>query len=153
MILRRMRRLVRGLCLSAATVLAVCLVVVVPGGAHIERPSYWPLPGPDCTVHPCAGGAVPTARSLASALKHTVGSRTRVVCQRDSLTRLTGSIRRALKRGYYIRPTDHRTFSRRDARRLLAINRQLFMRCGFHQIQPAVNSSHNNDRVVVLPGV
>ena len=106
------------MCLSAAMALAVCLVVVVPGAAHIERPSYWPLPAPDCSVHPCAGGAVPVARSLASALNHTAGSKTRVVCQPDSLRRLTTSLRRAQQRGYDIRPTDHRKFSAGQAKRL-----------------------------------
>jgi len=28
--------------------------------AHIERASYWPDPAPDCSVNPCAGGALPT---------------------------------------------------------------------------------------------
>jgi hypothetical protein len=32
------------------------------------------------------------------------------------------------------------------------INRKLFKRCKFHQIQPAVTKSGNNDRVVVMPG-
>jgi hypothetical protein len=44
--------------------------LLLPGGAlaHIERASYWPNPAPDCSVTPCAGGEVPTARSLASAV-------------------------------------------------------------------------------------
>jgi hypothetical protein len=36
--------------------------------AHVERSAYWPDPAPDCSVTPCAGGAVPTARSLAWSL-------------------------------------------------------------------------------------
>src|SRR5437763_881680 len=36
--------------------------------AHIERASYWPDPAPDCSISPCAGGQVPTARSLESAV-------------------------------------------------------------------------------------
>jgi len=45
-----------------------CLLAPVLAFGHIERASYWPLPGADCSVDPCAGGAVPTARSLDSAL-------------------------------------------------------------------------------------
>ena len=41
----------------------------------------------------------------------------------------------------------------RGARRLANINRRLFARCKFHQIQTAVFASHNNDRIVVMPGV
>ena len=36
--------------------------------AHPERPSYWPDPAPDAAVSPAAGGKVPQARSLASAV-------------------------------------------------------------------------------------
>ena len=119
---------------------------------HIERSSYWPNPAPDCSIQPCAGGHVPAARSLASALKRTRRSKTRVVCQRNSLRILRRSIRRARRRGYFIRPTDHRKFGKRAGRRLLALNRKLYKRCHFHQIQPAVTASHNNDRVVIMPG-
>ena len=49
--------------------------------AHVERPSYWPDPKPDCTISPCAGGEVPTARSLASALDDAPPGKTLVVCQ------------------------------------------------------------------------
>jgi hypothetical protein len=133
--------------------MAVALVMCAAAAAHIERPSYWPLPGPDCSIHPCAGGAVPTARSLASALKHTKGSKTRVVCQSGSLKRLRRSIHYDRKHGYFIRPTDHRTLTKRAGKRLLAINKKLLARCHFHKIQPAVTASHNNDRVVIMPGV
>ena len=121
--------------------------------AHVERSSYWPNPAPDCSIKPCAGGKVPHARSLASALRRTAKTKTRVVCHRNSLKLLARSIRRARKHGYFLRPTDHRRFSARAGNRLRKINRRLFARCHYHQIQPAVNASRNNDRIVILPGV
>jgi len=137
-----------------ALVLAVgILLVPTAASAHIERPSYWPLPGPDCSITPCAGGVVPTQRTLASALTASAISTTRVVCQPDSLTRLQASIAAAEAHGYNIRPTDHRSFSVAQGNQLMAINTQLFARCTFHEIQPAVTASHNNDRVVIMPGV
>ena len=96
---------------------------------------------------------MPKARSLASSLVRTPRSTTRVVCQPGSLKLLTASVKAARKHGYWLRPTDHRTFSARAARRLLAINRKLYGRCRYREIQPAVTASHNNDRVVIMPGV
>src|SRR5947209_20345976 len=103
-----MSGVLRGARLGAPIALVAVLLVHAIAVAHIERPSYWPLPGPDCSIHPCAGGAVPKARSLASALKRSRRSKTRVVCQRNSLKLLRASIRCARKHGYVIRPTDHR---------------------------------------------
>jgi hypothetical protein len=129
------------------------LLIAAPAPAHVERASYWPDPAADCSVTPCAGGAVPKARSLASALNRKLPGSTRVVCQRGSKAVLARSIRRARKHGYDIRPSDHRAFGARAAKRLKAINAKLFKRCRFHEIQPAVTASHNNDRVVVMPGL
>jgi hypothetical protein len=137
---------------SLAAALLVAMALPAGALAHIERSSYWPDPAPDCSVHPCAGGDVPAARSLVSALKRSRGSRTRVVCKANSLGMLDRSIRRARKSGYNIRPTDHRGLSARDARALKATNRALFALCRFHEIQAAVTASHNNDRVVIMPG-
>jgi hypothetical protein len=135
--------------------LAVAGVVVTPqlASAHVERPSYWPDPAPDCSVSPCAGGVVPQARSLASALDRTQPGKTRVVCQSDSLDRVRQAISSALVNGYDIRPTDHRTLSASEADALLSVNKKLFNRCSYDEIQPAINDSGNNDRVVVMPGV
>ena len=36
---------------------------------------------------------------------------------------------------------------------LLAINEKLFTLCKYGEIQPAVTASHNNDRVVIMPGL
>ncbi len=78
---------------------------------------------------------------------------TRVVCRPDSLKLLNASIKTARKSGYDIRPHDHRSFSAAQAKKLRAVNRKLFKRCAFKEIQPAVTASHNNERVVVMPGL
>ena len=124
-----------------------------PASAHVERPSYWPDPKADCSVSPCAGGKVPTIRSLKSSLYYSPPGATRVVCKSDSLDRLKTSITHARKYGYKIRPTDHHSFSADQAKELLYINTQLFKRCKYHEIQPAITASHNNDRVVVMSGL
>jgi hypothetical protein len=141
---------------ALATVVAVLGLVIVPTSAaqaHVERPSYWPNPKADCTVSPCAGGKVPKARTLASALDTSKRGETFVVCKDDSMQRLRKSVKRALKHGYHIRPTDHRKLSKAKARSLLAINKKLFAQCRTHVIQKAVNKAGNNDRVVVMPGL
>jgi hypothetical protein len=124
-----------------------------PASAHVERPSYWPDPKPDCAVSPCAGGKVPSARSLTSALDDSQPGNTRVVCQSDSLNRAKAAIAKAQKYGYNIRPYDHRSLSSDEAKTLLWANTKLFSRCKYHEINPAVAASRNNDRVVVMPGV
>jgi hypothetical protein len=136
-----------------ALVIALCVFVPAAAWAHVERSGYWPDPAPDCSVTPCAGGAVPTARSLASALDPRAVGDTRVVCQADSLALAKRSIARARRQGYEVRPTDHRTLTARAGKSLLAINRKLFARCRYHEIQPAVTASGNNDRVVIMPGL
>src|SRR5690349_13531419 len=103
--------------------------------AHVERPSYWPNPKADCHVKPCAGGKVPKARSLASALIAKKPGDTIVVCKADSMTRLRSSITSARKHGYDVRPTDHRKLSKAKAAKLLAINKRLFKQCRTHVIQ------------------
>lgn len=139
----------------AALLIAFAGILVVPQAAqaHVERPSYWPDPKPDCSVTPCAGGAIPTARSLASALDAGQPGDTRVVCKSNSLDLLRTSIANARAHGYDVRPTDHRAFSATEAANLLSLNEQLFARCSYHEIQPAITASHNNDRVVVMPGL
>ncbi|MBO2446065.1 right-handed parallel beta-helix repeat-containing protein [Actinomadura barringtoniae] len=139
--------------LAVAAAFVLVLGLVVSADAHIERPSYWPLPGPDCSVSPCAGGKVPTARSLASSIQTTKGSTTRVVCRPDSLKRLDAAIKKALRSGYNLRPHDHRRFTQAEAKELRRVNKALAARCTYGEIQPAVTASGNNDRVVVLPGL
>src|SRR3954451_8844898 len=145
-------RLVRHSCALAAVVAAAALVPT-SALAHVERPSYWPDPAPDCSVKPCTGGKVPAERSLATALDPKRVGHTRVVCQPDSLTRLEASVAKARKSGFFVRPTDHRTLSVTGAQHLLSVNRQLFALCAYHEIQPAITASGNNDRVVIMPGL
>ncbi|MEK6252669.1 MAG: right-handed parallel beta-helix repeat-containing protein [Actinomycetota bacterium] len=136
----------------AAALLAALLVAAVASG-HIERASYWPNPAPDTSVSPPAGGKVPDPRSLATALLQSPPGQTRVVCQPNSLGKAASSIAHARQHGYDIRPHDHRSLGKQEARDLLQINRELYKDCEFHQIQPAVTASGNNDRVVILPGI
>ena len=134
-------------------VAALACLAAVPAAAHVERPSYFPDPAADSSLKPAAGGQVPKARTLASALRKKPAGRTRVVCQPDSMKRLRAAIASARKNGYLIRPTDRRRLSKKQARKLLRINRALRKRCKFSEIQPAVTASRNNDRVVVMPGL
>src|SRR3954454_3009792 len=137
-------------------VVGVLLSVLAAGAAqaHIERTAYWPDPRPDTSVSPPAGGKVPKARSLKSALSRRGPGQTRVVCQSDSIKRLRASLAAARRDGYVLRPSQPRLHvSRKAAKSLLALNRKLVKRCSFHDVQPAVVASHNNDRVVIMPGV
>ena len=138
-----------------ALAVAVCGILAIPQAAqaHVERPSYWPDPSPDCSVSPCAGGEIPTARTLASALNASLPGDTRVVCKPNSMSLLDDSISHALANGYDVRPTDHRTLTATAAQTLRHLNQQLFAKCHYDEIQPAVTASGNNDRVVVMPGV
>ena len=136
--------------------IACGLLLGVPAVAlgHVERTAYWPDPRPDSSVRPAAGGAVPHARSLASALNAGAPGTTRVVCQSGSLRRLKRSIRAARRSGFSNRPTEAaRRLTARRGKQLLNLNTRLFRMCRYHQIQPAVTASHNNDRVVIMPGI
>ncbi len=148
-----LRAVLGALLLGLVGGLAVPLLVVSPAQAHVERPSYFPDPKPDCSVSPCAGGKRPTERTLPSALDRSRPGRTRVVCRDDSLHRLKASVAAAREDGYYDRPTVHSSLSKKRARMLVRVNRALFRHCSFHSIQAAVNASGNNDRVVVMPGL
>jgi hypothetical protein len=138
-----------------AVALAVLAATVVPtlASGHVERPAYWPDPASDTSVDPPAGGKVPKARSLASALKAKPPGDTHVVCKPNSLALVKDSIARALDDGYDIRPTDHRGLSAKKADKLLRINRKLRDGCEYSEIQAAITDSHNNDRVVIMPGL
>jgi hypothetical protein len=136
------------------TLVAALLVLAVPASAHVERPSYWPNPAPDTSVSPPAGGEVPTARSLASALETDAPGTARVVCQTDSLQRARASIADAEASGYVLRPSQPRIFlSAAHADQLVHINEQLFGHCRYDDIQSAIDASGNNDRVVIMPGL
>jgi hypothetical protein len=144
---------VRVTLVSLFVLLGLLALPTTTASAHVERPSYWPNPKADCAVKPCAGGSVPKARSLASALDRSRRGDTRVVCKSDSLKRVRASVAKARKNGYHLRPTDHRRLSAAKARSLLRVNARLFERCEYRHIQKAVTESRNNDRVVVMPGL
>ena len=142
----------RWLSLLIAT-LALAALASATALGHTERPSYWPDPAADAGVKPPSGGEVPKARSLGSALRKKPPGRTRVVCKKSSSLRARRAIKRARTRGYWIRPSDHRTITAKQARRLRKMAKRFMKRCKFRQIQPAVMKSRNNDRVVIMPGL
>jgi hypothetical protein len=143
----------RRLSIALATMTALLALLTGVAVGHVERSSYWPDPAPDRSVTPAAGGKVPKARGLASALNRGARGDTYVVCKSSSLRKAMRSIRRARRNGWKVRPTARkRKLSAGAARRLARINRELAERCGFRHIQAAVNRAGNNDRVVVMPG-
>ena len=143
----------RRLLIVLATMTALVAIATGVAFAHVERSSYWPDPAPDTSVRPAAGGKVPKARSLGSALRRRARGDTYVVCKSSSLRRAIRSVRSARRKGWKVRPTARtRKLSRRAARRLVRINRELAERCRFRHIQAAVKRAGNNDRVVVMPG-
>ena len=93
------------------TAIAAAAVLALPAlaFAHLERPSYWPDPAPDTTVSPAAGGEVPDARSLASAVSGRGPGKVLVVCKGDdaeqSLDALRSSLRQARSKGFRLRPS------------------------------------------------
>ena len=140
-----------------AALLAVALALPAVALAHLERPSYWPDPAPDTSVNPPAGGEVPDARSLRSAVTGKGPGEVRVVCQGDdaskSLSKLRDSLRTAQRKGFVLRPSQPRIkLSDGQAERQLEINLALAEECAYNSIQEAVNDSGNNDRVVIMPG-
>ena len=125
--------------------------------AHLERPSYWPDPAPDKSVNPAAGGEVPKARSLKSAVTGKGPGDVRVVCQGNngskSLKALRKSLKKAVKKGYVLRPSQPNVkVSEKQADKLLALNEALAQDCEYDAIQAAITDSGNNDRVVIMPG-
>ena len=136
--------------------LAACaLALALPGLtlAHIERPAYWPDPAPDTSVTPATGGKVPKSRPLSTSLQDRLPGDTHVVCQRNSLNLMKASIAKARKEGYTYRPSERLSLSNKRASRLWTINKRLYKRCRYKQIQKAVDAAGNNDRVVIMPGV
>src|SRR3712207_996332 len=101
------------------------LLCTATASAHVERPAYWPDPAPDTSITPATGGKVPKARSLASSLKSKPPGTTRVVCQPESMKLLRQSIKNARRNGYDIRPSEHKRFSKKQAKKLLRINKKL----------------------------
>src|ERR687885_464696 len=106
--------------LAAVAALTIAMAVVTATAVgHVERSSYWPNPAPDSAVHPAAGGKVPKARTLASALKKKARGDTRVVCKSGSLRKAIRSVNSARRKGWVLRPSQGtRKLSARNARRL-----------------------------------
>jgi hypothetical protein len=139
---------------AGVAVLATLALTGSAALAHIERPAYWPDPTADTSVHPAAGGRVPKARTLASALDPSNPGKTRVVCKSSSLDRALHSIQVVETKGYKLRPTlKSHAMSAAAGDRLAALNRRFFDKCRYRSVQKAVFASRNNDRVVVMPGV
>ena len=146
----------RGRLVVIATVFAFA-GLAMPAAAHLERPSYWPDPAPDTSVKPAAGGEVPKARTLSSAVSGKGPGEVRVVCVGDeakkSLKLLKKSLRSAHKKGWHLRPSlPVKKLSTKRMKKLLRINKALAKQCEYHAVQPAVTDSGNNDRVVIMPG-
>lgn len=148
------RRLVLWVMATAVAMLAVPALAA----AHLERPSYWPDPSPDTAVSPAAGGKVPTARSLESAITGAGPGRVLVVCQgrkgAQSLAALNASVDRARTKGFKLRPSQPTIrLSGFEAAKLRLINTVLAHRCTYDSVQEAVFDAGNNDRIVIMPGV
>ena len=138
---------------SLGLALLVAALVATTASAHLERPSYWPDPAPDASISPPAGGKVPKARSLASAVTGKGPGEVRVVCKGNSLDLALQSIRGARSEGFRLRPSQPvTTYGKRKARKMKRINRALAKDCGYRSVQAAVNDSGNNDRIVIMPG-
>ena len=135
------------------TALAIAALATTAASAHLERPSYWPDPTADTSVSPPAGGAVPKARSLKSAVTGKGPGDVRVVCKRTSLDLALASIRQARRQGFHLRPSQPVTvYSKKKARKMRRINKALAEDCEYRSIQAAVDDSGNNDRIVIMPG-
>src|SRR3954451_21836026 len=146
---RRLRRLAVAMGVAGVALVA-CPAIAL---AHIERPAYWPDPRPDHGVQPAAGGKVPNARSLPSALDASKPGRTLVACKRDSMSHARRSIHQVTTHGYRLRPTMKRKrMGAKRADRLRSLNRRFDQRCRYHSIQKAVFDAGNNDFIVVMPG-
>jgi len=154
---RRQRSNRPHLCRGAGVALLLMVALAPAASAHLERPSYWPDPRPDASIKPAAGGKIPGARSLASAVTGKGPGEVRVVCQgrngATSLKRALASIRAARSEGFRLRPSQSKKrYSTRRARVMRRINRALAKKCRYRSVQAAINDSRNNDRVVVMPG-
>jgi Right handed beta helix region len=141
----------------AATTVVAALVLPAVALAHLERPSYWPDPAPDTSVSPPAGGEVPEARSLESAVSGAGPGQILVVCKGEdgaqSLAALQASVSAARKKGFRLRPSQPKTkLSKREADELLEINLALAESCDYDSVQQAIFDAGNNDRVLIMPG-
>lgn len=140
-----------------AAVLGAMLLVPALALAHLERPSYWPDPGPETAGGMPAGGEVPKARSLVSAVKGKGRGDVRVVCKgkngKKSLRLAQKSATQAKRNGYLLRPSQPKiSVSKKRAKKIKRWNKKLAKQCEFKSVQDAVDASGNNDRIVIMPG-
>jgi Right handed beta helix region len=162
----------RGTVALAIAIAATAVLVPTLAFAHIERASYWPDPGPDASVKPAAGGAVPEVRKLFSALKKKQPGETLVVCQKvpskkvrknasakklsgnKSMKALNRDLKVARNQGYKLRESQPAVqISKKKAKKLRKLNTKLLRRCRYSSIQDAVNAAGNNDRIQIMPGL
>ena len=121
------------------------------------------IPRPDRSVMPPAGGAVPEG-ALPRLRGHRQGPRKgpRGVLGKGARPAARSSLRLAhparsappARTGFKLRPSQPTIqYTRKQARKLERINAKLRRKCRYRTIQAAVNSSRNNDRIVIMPGV
>ena len=153
-----MTRLGRTRLLTALITVCVAMVLPAVAFAHLERPSYWPDPAPDTSVSPPAGGKVPEAalarigrqrlwagqgaRGLPGPRRLEVAQRPDPVDRQRAQARLPAAAEPAQAQAQPL-GGDPAVLGRTTCSP---------GSCAYNEIQPAVNDSRNNDRVVVMPG-
>src|SRR5215213_349572 len=140
----------------AGAIVGCLLLIPALALAHLERSFFWDTATAEKVDGKNAGGAVPKAQSLASALKAKGKSELHVVCQgkkgKKSLGLLADSIKDA-KKGWQLRPSlPAKKLSGKKAKKLTQTNKKLAKKCEFKSVQDAVNAADNSDRIVVMPG-
>ena len=137
----------------AGAMVAASLALPAIALGHLERPSYWPDPTPDTSVSPPAGGEVPKARSLASAVTgQGPGRRARGLQEGEARSTLALRVDPAAPAEQRLPPAArasprHALRQEEGARRMRRINRALRRSsCSYRSVQAAVNDSGNNDR-------
>jgi hypothetical protein len=71
-----------------------------------------------------------------------------------SIKALNASLKDAQAHGFKLRASQPAlAVTNRDAKQFRRYNKKLLAHCGYHEIQPAVTASQNNDRVVIMPGL
>src|SRR3954453_11888152 len=162
----------RGTLVIAFAIAAIAVLLPAIAFAHVERASYWPEPGPDTSVTPAAGGAVPSVRKVFSALNKKKPGTTRGVCaqmpskrlqkqgdkkqvsKNKSIKALNKDVKHARKKGYKLRASQPAIkIKKKQAKKLQSFNIKLLRQCRYTSIQDAVTAAHNNDRVEIMPGL
>src|SRR3954451_14495888 len=93
-------------------------------------------------------------RSLKRKLRKAQRKYKKALVKNTSYRALKSSVRNGSTTGYKLRPSEAtRRISTKDGNTLLRFNQKLLQKCRYREIQPAVTASHNNDRVVIMPGL